>query len=666
MRFVFFVLFAVVAVQALAQASQNTDSLERVFHTLPPEKKIKAANRLMQYYLDVNFEKTGYYARQAFELAKSKSIPPEDVAYTYISWGIIQYDRSNYDSSLIYTLKALRYYESVPDTAKMAVAYNNISLAYNAQGEFAKAAVYAYRALLIYQKYKRWSKAGIASLNLSGSYFEAKHYERALYWARQGLQYYQQANDSAEFAYALQVFADVYIARKQIDSAQWCIKQVEALNAKFPNEYLAMVSLSQRGEIYFLQGKYDSARIVQQQCIAFYDQLGLAESVQQTRIGLARTWLALGNVQAAQQQAQMVYKIASKIGKKRLIVESCLLLADIYKAKNEWHQALNLHTQAGLYKDSIINKSLYRSIEGQLSDIRLEQEIQDKSRVLETLVQHDKIVYRQRFIIIAITIALLTFIVIAFLIRRVSLYRRKTNQQLLANNVRLNALNQEVNGLVSTIVHDLNAPLNGIRGVLNMLETMPASNESKELVALAQTSVTVGLDIVKQLLELRELESGTFRLTRDEIHVQHFLDGLHKVFRAQAGQKKIAFSCEGTDYTFVSDKISLQRIFSNLISNAIKFSHPGGRVAVSVMQYNGCVTFVVSDEGQGFTEDDQKKMYGKFQKLSARPTAGEPSNGLGLAIVNLLVQHLQGTITLDSQRGKGSTFTITFPDVLKN
>jgi signal transduction histidine kinase len=663
MRFIPLILLLFIFITpTFGQTPVNVDSLERVFEAMPPAKKIKAANTLMQHYIDVSFEKTDYYARQAFQLAKANAVPPDDVAYTHVSWGIIQYDRGNYDSSLIYNYQALRYYKSVSDTTKMAVTFNNISLAYNAQGDFAKAAEYAYKALSIYIKYERWRKAGIASLNLGSSYFEAREYSLALYWAQQAYAYYTKANDSSELPYALQAMVDVYVVRKEIDSAQQCLKQIAQFNAISPNEYLEAINLSQRGEVYMLQEKYDSARIVQEQCIRFYEQLGIPESVQQTRISLARTWLALGNVTAAHQQAEVVLAIAHKVRKKRLIMESCLVLANVYKAKNNLKQALHFMEQAALYKDSILFQSLHGSIEGKLSDIKLEQEVLEKARVLDELNQHTKLISRQWLVIIVIAVALIVMAMLAFFIRRVSEYRKRMNQQLVSSNTRLNALNEEVNGLVNTIVHDLNAPLNSVRGIFNLLASMPHTNDQvNELIALGQTSVTAGQDVVRQLLELREVESGMQHKQQLELHAGEVLLELHKMFSMQADQKQLAFVCEAADFTFVSDKISLQRILTNLISNAIKFSHAGGVVAVSAVQLNGSVSFSVSDQGQGFTHEDQKKIYGKFQKLSARPTAGEASNGLGLATVNLLVQHLQGTISLQSQPGKGSTFTVTLP-----
>ncbi|MDB6007176.1 MAG: Sensory transduction histidine kinase, partial [Prosthecobacter sp.] len=100
----------------------------------------------------------------------------------------------------------------------------------------------------------------------------------------------------------------------------------------------------------------------------------------------------------------------------------------------------------------------------------------------------------------------------------------------------------------------------------------------------------------------------------------------------------------------------------NLISNAIKFTSEGLRV--SIMANGGSrewTTFSVRDEGPGFTADDQKKMFRRYGRLSARPTGGEHSTGLGLSIVKRLVETLNGHIVVESEAGKGACITVSLP-----
>ena len=115
-----------------------------------------------------------------------------------------------------------------------------------------------------------------------------------------------------------------------------------------------------------------------------------------------------------------------------------------------------------------------------------------------------------------------------------------------------------------------------------------------------------------------------------------------------------------------TNKDLLSRILDNLLTNAIKFCAKGKTIDFSIWQENEIIKFAIKDEGPGISDEDQKKMYKKFQKLSARPTGGESSNGLGLSIVKVLVDKLDGNIEVNSQLGKGSEFIIKLSSIPNN
>ena len=107
-----------------------------------------------------------------------------------------------------------------------------------------------------------------------------------------------------------------------------------------------------------------------------------------------------------------------------------------------------------------------------------------------------------------------------------------------------------------------------------------------------------------------------------------------------------------------SDRSYLIRVFENLLSNALKFSENGKHIFVSLHQIKDVIELKVRDEGPGISDEDQAKLYHKFQRLSARPTSGESSTGLGLWIVKTVVDKLGGQIECESKVGVGTTFTI--------
>jgi len=103
--------------------------------------------------------------------------------------------------------------------------------------------------------------------------------------------------------------------------------------------------------------------------------------------------------------------------------------------------------------------------------------------------------------------------------------------------------------------------------------------------------------------------------------------------------------------------IRLVQIFDNIMSNAIKFSPQGSNIYVTLNQNGKMSKVSVRDEGPGMSEEDQSRMFGNFQRLSAQPTGGEKSTGLGLAIVKKIIDAHKGTIEVDSKLGSGSTFS---------
>jgi signal transduction histidine kinase len=135
------------------------------------------------------------------------------------------------------------------------------------------------------------------------------------------------------------------------------------------------------------------------------------------------------------------------------------------------------------------------------------------------------------------------------------------------------------------------------------------------------------------------------------------------IYQEKARQKDISLCLEHAESVllFNGDETVFRQITENLISNAVKYSPVGKHVAVRCFRQNEHAVIEIQDQGPGFTEEDKQKLFQRFQKLSARPTGGEHSTGLGLSIVHKLVQLLNGTIECISEAGNGATFRVTFP-----
>jgi signal transduction histidine kinase len=180
------------------------------------------------------------------------------------------------------------------------------------------------------------------------------------------------------------------------------------------------------------------------------------------------------------------------------------------------------------------------------------------------------------------------------------------------------------------------------------------------------------LSLINNLLEDAKAEMTTFELKPETLNLTDFIKQLLETnFNAQAHRKSqtIFFESNG-DIILKGDRERLKQVFENLIGNAIKYSPKGKRIWIELRSKqshtnqatNESVLVSVKDEGQGLTEEDKSKLFGKFQRLSAKPTGGESSTGLGLSITKQLVEKHNGRIWAESEgKDKGTTFFVELP-----
>ncbi len=246
------------------------------------------------------------------------------------------------------------------------------------------------------------------------------------------------------------------------------------------------------------------------------------------------------------------------------------------------------------------------------------------------------------------------------------------NTVLAGTNERLAELNNEKNEFLGIAAHDLKNPLALIQINASLMaqyyDNMVKEEHLERLNGIIATSKRMS-DIITNLLDVNAIETGNLVVTPKMLNLQYCLQRSIKNFHEQASAKQLSIvfqSQESNDWVFADEQICMQ-IFDNLISNAVKYSPRGKNVWIMVKEQGltlkpaPCCLIFVKDEGPGISQDDMKKLFGKFARLSARPTGGEHSTGLGLSIVKKLVEAMNGCVWCESELGKGATFCVELP-----
>ncbi len=248
-------------------------------------------------------------------------------------------------------------------------------------------------------------------------------------------------------------------------------------------------------------------------------------------------------------------------------------------------------------------------------------------------------------------------------IQMVNVAMSQKNHALEESNTKLAEADSFKTRILSIAAHDLKNPLVSITGFSEiMLFDLTETNPHLPMVqAIARSSERM-LDLINNILDASAIEMGKIQL-REEIFDFGYVCVSASESHQYAAELKSQTLHFNTDYYCMvrGDQKRLTQVADNLVSNAIKYSPSGADIRISVKKNHAFTRFSVQDQGPGLTNDDKEKLFGFFQRLSARPTGNESSNGVGLAIVKQIVELHGGRVWAESEYGQGSTFIVEMP-----
>ncbi len=242
----------------------------------------------------------------------------------------------------------------------------------------------------------------------------------------------------------------------------------------------------------------------------------------------------------------------------------------------------------------------------------------------------------------------------------------RMHRELAKKNHELEKLNREKNKFLSMAAHDLRNPIGAILSfglILQEEGKKKLSEDEQEFVKIIVKSSDFVLQLLNELLDISVIESGEVNLKTMEVEFTTLVQNNISLNRVLADKKDIELVYESNleELEISIDPVKIEQVLNNLISNAIKFSFPNNTIKVFVKKGINELYFGVKDTGQGIPATEINKLFIPFEKLSVKSTAGEKSTGLGLVIVKKIMEAHKGRVEVESQQGKGSTFTCTLP-----
>ena len=230
----------------------------------------------------------------------------------------------------------------------------------------------------------------------------------------------------------------------------------------------------------------------------------------------------------------------------------------------------------------------------------------------------------------------------------------------------LKELDKMKSEFIAMVTHELRAPIAAIEQQLTVILNKMAgelTEKQEHLLSRAKERTKGLLDLIKDLLDLSKIEAGKMVQYKEPLSLQEVIQRVVDLMRAEAEHKGIdlQFSASPETSLIHADRNSMEGIFTNLISNAIKYTPEKGKVWVALSEERGFVKASVSDTGIGIEEENLSRIFDKFYRVKTKETRQIVGTGLGLSIVKSIVAAHLGSISVESKAGAGTTFTILLP-----
>jgi signal transduction histidine kinase/tetratricopeptide (TPR) repeat protein len=638
----------------------------------------------------------------------------ENIANSLNNIGNANMSQGNYKESLAYHFKALRMYEELGTKVRIASSITNIAIVYRRENRYKDALEYHLKALQIYEELN--NKVGIAlSLSNIGLVYEYENKNsEALEYHFKALNIREKLSNKMDISISLNNIGKVYYQQgKYSESLEYQFKALR-IKEEIEDKPGVSITLNGIGQAYRLQGKFDSALVYSFRALRLAESIGARGQKKEALEALSICYDSLGqHKRALEYHRQFVALKDSLVNAESL--EKTAKLREGYEAEKR-EQQITL-----LSKDQALKESELTRQQVELARAAAEQQAQTQSILLLNnekdlreltvsrqeaeltaahardeqnnqalaLAQSERELQRaeiQRRNVIQWSLAAFLLLVATSTLWLLRLNRQKqrayskvqkqqevleeqaieieaANKELLFTNAELDEANRMKTQLLSMAAHDLKNPLGVIIGYSDLiLFDTPKESETGLYVQDIQSTAHRMNKLIGELLTSAAMEMGNITLELDDVEVLSLISMIASRYEDHAAEKLQRIEVEAdADISILADGNRLEQVFDNLVSNAVKYSPHGKTIWLRVKQMDTIVRCEVQDEGPGMSEEDRQKLFGFFQRLSAQPTGGESSSGVGLAIVKKIVDLHKGKIWAESQLGNGTTFIVELP-----
>lgn len=693
-----------------AQIPQTIDSLENILPKVTAKQKVDVLNELAWNYKFIDQDKCRRFAEESAELAAEISYS-NGLAYAQRNLGVYYFVTNNYPESEKYLHQCIQTSKKYQLTFQEAKALNLLGiisrekLDYSAALEFHQAALSIYRQLsiddeitgvlnnmaMVYELIHETDKAletylevlekdeasgnieGIArtSNNLGYLFIKTDDYQKSVDVFTKALEAAKMAGNNNFLASAYHGLGSSYDGLGNFDAAIENLYLAASINRIAGNDNWLANNYSNLVDIYRHKKNYQTAATLIDSAILIYEQNNRMVELIGALNMKGMISFDLGDFSSAEKFFRKSIRLSDSV--------------DVLLSKQAYNNLYHLEKQKGDYQAALQNlekavelsDSLDKVLNSKaLMEIGTRYEVKQKTAEnlhLKSLNElNERIILNQRivFLIIVLFLVFLAVMVINLFrgqkrLKLANLELSRKSDEISAQSAKLTELNVTKDRLFSIIAHDLKNPFNAILGFSEIaIEEVEKYDDPQltEIIGLIKNSADGAYKLLENLLEWSRSQRGILGFNPEWIDVKESLEELISLSDNQAQGKMISIENNVPQgFMIFADQNMFETMLRNLVGNAIKFTHQNGLVAISAIQENGYCRIIITDNGVGMSEENINKLFKIDLGHSTKGTGNESGSGLGLILCKDFIEKHHGFIEVESKKGSGSRFSLSFP-----
>ena len=645
----------------------------------------------MERYSIVNFKGKG--VNEYLQLANSL-IKDSTLIYNTASHldriGVEYRNNGSYLSALKFHNWAMDIANRINNKNQLSIIFNNIGVVYRRLDDYQTALSNHINALQLAEETRNIKSQAIAINSIGNIQMLIGNNDESLEYFKQSLILEQKLNNLLGIAINLNNIGHVYNQKNNLPKAlEYFILSLD-VNKEIKSEKGIAICYNDIGNVYESMGQTDKA-------LSYYIDAFSINKVIDDKYRLAYSYLQLGELYTDLNQYEKALEyivpgldIALEIGAKAFIMSSYDALYVINRDKRNYEKAFDYLELSHQYHDSIKNINVRKDI----ARLQITFESERKENRIALLEQNaaisDLFIKRQKFIFLLIFSAFVIAMGFIFFLTYYLFSKNKTNKLLLERNRIIEKTKAELESyseqllvakqeaennsktkseFLANMSHEIRTPLNSVIGFADILSQSVTDTKQLNQLRIINSSGRTLLTLINDILDLSKIEAGKFIIEYENINIEFILDDITQIFSQKAHEKSIDIITDISPEipkNIVFNELRLRQMLFNLIGNAIKFTNVGNIKIEAYCTSDDATSYInlfiiISDTGIGINENELTNIFEPFNQSSNNDSS--QGTGLGLTITKRLVEIMNGTISLESTEGKGTKFSLFFPNI---